>query len=459
MSGTIGLGDLIDPAGPAVRLGEAGLSASSVEPKAKLFAAAAASLRKNGADAAARVRAFWVPGRIEVLGKHTDYAGGRTMIVAADRGFCVVAAPRDDSTVRMIDAGRDETRRFEISAGLSPKLGDWSNYPMTVARRLARNFSGPLRGADVGFASDLPPASGMSSSSAMIVATFFVLGGVNALAERDAYRRDIDGLEDLAGYLGTIENGQSFGDLAGDKGVGTFGGSQDHTAILCCRAGWLSQYSYCPVRFERAIGLPDDYTFAVGSSGVVAEKTGRAMEKYNRASLLASVVAEIWRREAHRDDPHLSAAIAGLPDAADRLRDILSRAKHERFSAADLTDRFEHFVAESTEIIPAAGDALAAGDIDDWGRQVDRSQELTETLLKNQVPQTVFLARTARELGAAAASAFGAGFGGSVWAMVKTAQAEPLLAEWSQRYAQAFPAEAREARFFTTQAGPAAFQL
>jgi galactokinase len=126
---------------------------------------------------------------------------------------------------------------------------------MTVARRLAMNFPGELIGADIGFASDLPPSAGLSSSSALIVAFFLALANVNWLTDHLAYQQNISNREDAAGYLGTIENGQSFGTLAGDRGVGTFGGSQDHTAILCARAGMLRQYSFCPVRCRFPRGM------------------------------------------------------------------------------------------------------------------------------------------------------------------------------------------------------------
>ena len=128
------------------------------------------------------------------------------------------------------------------------------------------------------------------------------------------------------------------------------------------------------------------------------------------------------------------------------------------FSAGELTDRFEHFLAESVQIVPAAGDALAAGDVEAFGRLTDRSQNLAETLLGNQVPETIFLARSARDCGAAAASAFGAGFGGSVWALTTRSQARPLLEKWRRQYQKAFPAAAGEASFFVTGPGPAAFE-
>ena len=453
------LGSPLDQIDSARKLAAAGLALDSSARKAKLLAGSARAMTEAGASAEADIAGYFVPGRIEVLGKHTDYAGGRSLLVAADRGFCLLAAPRRDATVTMIDTAWQQRAQFEITPDLAPAARHWSNYPMTVARRLARNFGPGLRGADIAFASDLPAASGMSSSSALLVATFLALAGVNRLSHRDEYRRNITGPETLAEYLGTVENGQSFGTLAGDKGVGTFGGSEDHTAMLCCGPDTMSQYSYCPVRFERRIKLPEGYTFAVAFSGVVAEKTGSALDKYNRASALAAAVAQAWRDATGRSDRHIAAALGSGPDAVNRIRQVLANHSGGAFPAADLLKRFEHFYAENEQIIPAAGDALASGDLARFGRQVDLSQEHTETLLGNQVPETVFLARSARELGAAAASAFGAGFGGSVWAMVESRQAEQFLPDWSHRYHGKFPGPAAQAKFFATQAGPAVFEL
>ena len=75
------------------------------------------------------------------------------------------------------------------------------------------------------------------------------------------------------------------------------------------------------------------------------------------------------------------------------------------------------------------------------------------------MPQTIFLARSARELGAAAGSAFGAGFGGSVWALVALSDAETFLDRWAQAYRRRFAASASRASFFLTRPGPAAFEL
>jgi len=459
VSGPLRLGDLTGGDVAARRLTSAGFSAAAAETRAELFALAAENLTQRGLAGDSPVLARFVPGRIEVLGKHTDYAGGRSLLAAVERGFCMVAVPRDDATVRLWSRHAPDLANFQIDADLQPTIGHWSNYPMTVARRIARNFPGELRGAEMAVASDLPIASGMSSSSALMVTCFLTLADINHLADRPEYAADIHCPEELAGYLGTVENGQTFGGLVGDAGVGTFGGSEDHTAMLCCRGGELSQYSFCPVTRERQIALPDDVVFVVASSGVVAEKTGAALELYNRTSRLTSAVAEVWRAETGRDDPHMAAAVASSADAVRRMRDILSRAKCGDFTAADLQDRFEQFYAESEEIIPAAGDALAAGELARLGELVDRSQHLTETKLRNQVAETVFLAESARRCGAIAASAFGAGFGGSVWSLVTRDGADEYVAGWAQEYHQAYPAHADKSAFFATQAGPATVAL
>ncbi|KKN86399.1 hypothetical protein LCGC14_0269530 [marine sediment metagenome] len=433
-------------------LAAAGFSAGAAAMRAELFVASAETLKRRGIDDDAVVLARFVPGRIEVLGKHTDYAGGRSLLATVERGFCMVAAPRDDRTVWFADARLGEEVTFRIDPDLQPTVGHWSNYPMTVARRIARNFLGRLHGAEMAVASDLPIASGMSSSSALMVTVFLTLADINGLADRPEYAANIHSPEDLAGYLGTVENGQTFGSLAGDAGVGTFGGSEDHTAMLCCRAGHLSQYSFCPVVAERHVSLPQGYVFAVGSSGVAAEKTGDAREKYNRLSRLTVAVAEVWRSASGRDDPHMAAAVAG--GGVEEVRRVVASAKHAEFTGDELLERFEQFHAESVEIIPAAGDAIAAGDMDRFGELVDRSQHLTETLLKNQVAEQIDLARAARELGAVAASAFGAGFGGSVWALVDEDHGEQFLGRWAAAYHRQFPQRAERSSFFLTHPAP-----
>ena len=419
--------------------------------KEKLFERARRELAQGS-----HTRSFFVPGRLEVLGKHTDYAGGRSLLCTVERGICLVAAPRDDDRVRIMDAQDGSTVTCRIDPDLSSSVGDWSNYPLTVVRRIARNFPAARRGVDIAFASDLPPAAGMSSSSALMIATFFAVADANSLDQTDGYRREIRNAEELAGYLATVENGQDFGTLTGERGVGTFGGSEDHTAMLCCRAGQLSEYSFCPVHHERSVPFSDRYVFMIGVSGVAAEKTGAARDRYNRASLATQRILALWRQATGRDDRSLAAAVGSDAGASDRIRDILRHSADREFTPTLLLNRFDQFVEESDVLVPSVVDLFARGEVDRLGPLVDRSQHAAERLLGNQIAETVGLARSARALGALAASAFGAGFGGSVWALVPEAGAAEFEARWAGEYRRRFPAVAGSARFFSTRPGPPA---
>ena len=417
--------------------------------------------RLRGAESGVVCR-WWVPGRIEVLGKHTDYAGGRSLLCATERGICIAAAPRSDDRLHVHDATTGETldesmTQHAVAETQSPP-GHWSNYVRTVALRVARNFAPPLAGADVVLASDLPQAAGMSSSSALVIAMFLALSRVNDLESRDEYRRALPTREHLAEYVGTIENGQSFGELAGERGVGTFGGSEDHTAILCARAGMLMQYAFCPVRLERIAPVPAGHVFVVATSGVAAEKTGAMRDRYNRLSTMITEILRRWESVTGERYVALGAAVDALASAEGDIR-LMLRSARGAAGTDDRRQRFDHFLLESNELIPAATDALVAGNLGALGAIVDRSQDAAARLLGNQVPETQFLARYARELGAVAASAFGAGFGGSVWALVPEADASAFLTRWADAYATRFPAAAARSEGFITRAGPGMLEL
>lgn len=440
----------------ASALQRVGMSAGAAEGKARSFEQlqlAAEHFRLRNPR-----REFYVPGRIEVLGKHTDYAGGRSLLCCVERGFCLLAAARDDRKVRFIDLSRNSTAEWELTPEVTAAPVSWAIYPVTVMRRIARNFPSARHGVDVVFSSDLPRAAGMSTSSAFVIASFFALAAANKLEDTEEFRRHLQTKADLAAYLACVENGRSFGELAGDTGVGTFGGSEDHTAILCCEPSKISQFSFCPLRFERSIKLPENLAFVIGASGVAAEKTGNAKQQYNRLSLAADGILKNWNEVSGRHDTSLGSAVASSPGAADQIRELLRRSPDSNVDATFLRARFDQFFAETYEIVPAAADALERFDWNQFGNLVDVSQGYAENLLQNQVAETSFLARSAREQGAIAASAFGAGFGGSVWALLEAVNCKKFLQRWSSKYHEQFP-ERELATFFVSEIGPPAQQV
>jgi len=354
----------------------------------------------------------------------------------------------------MTDLQSGQKTRFRIPqspvpSSLSPPSG-WTVYPRTVARRMARDF-GITRGVDLVFASDLPYAAGLSSSTALSIGVFFALGAANRLPEHPRFRAHLAGPADLAEYLGCLENGRPFGPFEAAAGVGTLGGCEDQAAILMASPGELAQFRFLPVRLERRVAFPGDYVLVIGASGVVAEKTGAAMESYNAAARTAAELDRRWRATGARD--------LSLGAALTRSRETLPGLRERLAGEPALRARLEQFAEETEELVPAAAAALCAGGLEAFGGLVDRSQAGAERGLGNQIPETIHLQRAARRLGAVAASAFGAGFGGSVWAMVKREPAPTFLTGWESDYLSAFPHRRDRAEFFVTRPGPAALRL
>ena len=402
----------------------------------------------------AAARAWFVPGRIEVFGKHTDYAGGRSLVAAVPRGFAIVASPRRDGIVTVHDA------RWQSEMAVDPRRDEpsfrgWANYVAVVARRFARNFPGADLGVDLTIASDLPTASGLSSSSALVVGVSSALVDCASLDRRPEWRTAIQSLLDLAGYLGAVENGLTFPSLPGSAGVGTHGGSEDHTAILTGRADTISAFRYVPVRALEVVMLPPDWRFTVLTSGVHADKAGAVREKYNRASLLTRALVEAWSVATGRPGGSLADVLA-IEGAEPELRRLV-RAGSGGYGGEDLERRLTHFIAEDERVLPAVH-ACRTADAGAIGALADASQHDARELLGNQVEETIRLAALAREAGAFAASSFGAGFGGSVWALVRAGEADQFAAAWRTAYQREFPA-ARPVDGFTCRPSPGATRL
>ncbi len=393
---------------------------------------------------------WFVPGRLEVFGKHTDYAGGHVLVGAVPRGFAMVAGPRRDRRVRVVDVAN----RVHLDLGIDddgPARTGWASYIQVTMRRLAANFPGAPLGLDLAFASDLPRAAGVSSSSAIVVGTATALVQRGGLTARDEWRAAIASPEDHATYFGCIESGHDFRGLAGNAGVGTHGGSEDHTAILLSRAGHLGHYRFVPTTRVGVTACPPDWTFVVGVSGVHADKAGGVRDRYNRAAFAARALLDVWNGAAAAPAPSLAAALA-LPDAEPELRRLVSRATPPGSTAAELLRRLDHFLAEDAVVCEAAR-ACSRSDASAIGALAQASQAHAEAWLGNQVPETTTLAALARECGAHGATSFGAGFGGSVWALVDDSDVAAFARTWMAAYGTRHPGM-KNVAWFAARPGP-----
>jgi galactokinase len=393
-------------------------------------------------DAAGALRLF-VPGRIELFGKHVDYAGGPSLTCAIGEGITAEIEPLAAPVLEVTDTTTGRAARVPLRRDARPGGAHGGTYVAAVVRRLCRDF-GPLRtGARVRTTSSLPRSAGLSSSSAFITLLTIALAEVNGLRERPAWKAHIRTALELAEYCGAVEMGGPFGDgfSAGERGVGTRGGAQDHVAILCNEAEKVGAFSYLPAGVVGRATFPAHWCILVGVSGVRATKTGGARDDYNRASDLVRSLLALWNAATGRADISLAAALASSEDATDRMTRMASATN----DAPRYLKRIEQFRAETARIVPAALVAISSGDGAALGRLSVESQQRAECALENQIPETKFLTRAAMDAGAHASTAFGAGFGGAVWAIADAARSGEVRERWSGAYAKAFPGRAGKA--------------
>jgi galactokinase len=311
------------------------------------------------------------PGRVNLIGEHIDYHGLPVLPMALRRGVQVEFRARADRRIRAVSGGYGE-REFEWTGHLKPVApGDWENY-LRAAALIAWKFCGDPIGIDVEISSDLPAAAGLSSSSALIVA--FTLG----LLRANGYN---PGFEDL---MQVLPEGEQF--------VGTRGGGMDHAASLGSREGCASLVSFAPGTAVRHVPIPRDWGFWIADSGVRAEKSGAAREKYNArrrggAAALARLGLETYTE-------------ARVEDAA-------------RLDVAEERDAFLHTVTER-ERVRAAVAAMECGDIASFGAAMVESHQSLRDRLHVSCAELDALVERAMAAGAAGARLTGAGFGGCV---------------------------------------------
>jgi len=218
----------------------------------------------------------------------------------------------------------------------------------------------------------------------------------------------------------------------------------------------LQQFRFLPVGLEDEVPLPDDWTFVVAMCGVHAAKASGARDQYNRLALETAELLAIVNQSQNRTDASL---LSALHANGGDIQPLLRAVTEQRGVESPLVERMRQFVEESEQLVPDVVRYLRSSNITALGAAVDRSQALAETVLSNQVQETVDLVRRARSTGAIAASSFGAGFGGSVWALVRQSSAADFMGDWERWYHHTWPAAATASVFFSTRPGPSATAL
>jgi galactokinase len=403
------------------------------------------------------VRLFRAPGRVNLIGEHTDYNHGYVMPMALDKDIALVARPRADAIVnlRNIDPERFPARTFVISAEIprSP-LGDWGNYVKGAAQALRQAAGRELCGADILASGQapwgVPAAAGLSSSSALTVVAALTLAALNGIdLPKLALARLCSEAEWYVGTRGGIMD-QFISILA----------ERDRALLLDCRPrpGDLPGEVHYAMR---QVPLPAGYRVLVLNSAVRREKT---KSLYNvRVAECRIGVALLKRRYpgiTHLRD--VSAEALGLSDAhvlalledmlpeqttRDDLRSagLLDEPLDAMFADYGLSDdqvyrvrrRCRHVITENARVL-ASELALSAGDVLRFGRLMNDSHFSMSRDYEAGCREVDVLADLCREsAGVLGARVTGAGWGGCVVALVQDGCEVGVLEQVTRQYVAA----------------------
>ena len=321
------------------------------------------------------------PGRVNLIGEHTDYNEGYVLPIAIDRSITLALIPTNDRRVTITLAESGETQGFELDA-IGPRTGRWIDYVAGTAWAMAAAGI-PVAGFRGLLASDLPQGSGLSSSAALELASAFALsGGDEPRVDRMALAQTAQrGENDYVGVACGLMD--QFAAAFGEEGA---------ALLLDCRS-----LDHRAVPFEI-----HDVALVVCDSG-----SRRRLEQsaYNqrRAECEAAVAAIAAR------DP----ALRSLRDVTPEMLDAASREMPPL-----LARRARHVVDENVRVLHAVA-ALEAGDFAQVGRLLSESQASLRDLYEVSSPELDALVDIAEGVpGVLGARLTGAGFGGCTITLV-----------------------------------------
>jgi galactokinase len=365
------------------------------------------TVRRVSNDAAALVQAFRVrtdrqpagvwaaPGRVNLIGEHTDYNDGYVMPFALAQRVLIAAAPRHDGTWRVTSLNNDSTKTFE-TADLQPGMTGWQAYVAGVVWAL-QEAGHRVDGADLVLTSDVPEGAGLSSSAALECAVLTALADLNDL--------EIAGLQ-RAKLARRAEN--AF--------VGAPTGLMDQAAATLCTAGHALFFD---CRTDDAEQVRFDTVNAGLEILVLDTRTPHALVDSEYAARRASCekAAQLLAVPALRDVTDLDAALKQLPDP------VIQR-------------RVRHVVTENGRVLEAV-DVLRNGRIADLAPLLDASHSSMRDDFEITVPPVDLAVETSRASGALGARMTGGGFGGCIIALVRAGEAERIGEQIAQSFATA----------------------
>ena len=323
------------------------------------------------------------PGRINLIGEHTDYNGGFVFPGAIDKGMIAEIKPNGTDKVRAFSIDLNDYAEFGLREEDAPKAS-WARYIFGVCREIIKR-GGAIQGFDTTFAGDVPLGAGMSSSAA--------LESTYAFALNDLFQLGIDKFELAKIGQATEHNycGVNCGIM--DQFASVFG-KAGHLIRLDCRS---LEYKYYPFDPEAA-----GYKLVLLDSVVKHELASSA---YNKRRQSCEHVVEAIRRR-HPEVEYLR----------DATMEMLGEVKGE-VSAEDYM-RAEYVIEEIQRVLDVC-EALEKGDYETVGQKMYGTHYGMSKLYEVSCEELDFLNYIAKECGVTGSRVMGGGFGGCTINLVK----------------------------------------
>ena len=348
---------------------------------------------------------FASPGRINLIGEHTDYNGGFVFPGAIDKGMIAEIKPNGTGKVRAFAIDLNDYAEFGLTEEDAPKAS-WARYIFGVCREIIKR-GGNIQGFDTVFAGDVPLGAGMSSSAA--------LESTYAFALNELFDLNIDKFELAKIGQSTEHNycGVNCGIM--DQFASVFG-QKGHLIRLDCRS---LEYKYYPFDPEAA-----GYKLVLLDSVVKHELASSAYNK--RRQSCENVVAAIKRNHPEVDF---------LRDAdMDMLNEVKTDVSAEDYMRAE-------YVIEEIQRVLDVCDALEKGDYETVGEKMYGTHHGMSKLYEVSCEELDFLNDIAKECGVTGSRVMGGGFGGCTINLVKAdkydAFVEKAFAEYTKKFGHA----------------------
>lgn len=337
-------------------------------------------------------RIFRAPGRVNLIGEHTDYNDGFVMPCALDFATFVAAAPREDRRFRISSQSLPGDFEFDLDNAEVETGAGWARYVEGVASILARQGFA-IGGADIMIASDVPIGAGLSSSAALEVATGFALTSLSNI-EIDKWTLAKTGQTAEHEYAG-VRSGIM------DQFASTFG-VDGHALFLDCRS-----LDWSPIPLDGA-------HFVIANTKTKHEL---ADGEYNKRRADCEEAARLLGKSFLRDADEREVAAAELPDRINR--------------------RARHIVTENARVLEAV-DALKSGDLAAFGKLMNASHEsLRDDYEVSSRELDVMVEILRRQPNVLGARMTGGGFGGCAVALLETAATKEFVETVTRDYRDA----------------------